>query len=89
MELNKTNNKLILSKDDVENLCRKCGSCCRELDIQDRIVISFQLKEIIISKVCPYTTKDGCSIREREPKHCKQWLCGVVENLKSFFTSKT
>lgn len=66
----------------IDNFCRLCGSCCRDLTIQDRIELSFHFKKIILSKNCPYLTNKGCLIHATKPGVCKKWNCGVVKKLR-------
>jgi len=61
--------------------CIKCGECCRQLDLIDKILISYHtrtLKNLMFSRRCKFLTKKNmCSIHETKPKHCKDWRCGV------------
>ncbi len=62
-----------------DDFCRTCGKCCRELYIEDKIQLSFVLGKIIIKNVCPYSTKQGCSIHDKRPNLCRKWTCGGLE----------
>jgi hypothetical protein len=68
----------------INTFCQKCGYCCRQLNIIDRIIISFQLREMV-GKICHYSTKNGCLVRYKEPEYCKKWNCGVTSTLKNEF----
>ena len=54
----------------------KCGECCRNLYIRDRIILSFSLKKLIWKKCCPYLMKDNfCAIYNQRPKLCRDYYC--------------
>lgn len=71
--------------DFINNFCKNCGSCCRQLTMQDKIEISISFGITIWEDICPYSTKEGCSEYENRAVVCRRWSCGVVEKLKDFF----
>lgn len=77
---------LCLTKQDIDNFCKDCGSCCTELVFWDKVEIFFSSGRLVTlgtasGKVCKYW-KGNCSIQENKPKCCVKWNCGVVEMLR-------
>lgn len=79
------NNELRITKEDLEDFCKNCGTCCQQLTMQDKIELSMSFGMIIWEDVCPRSTKEGCSEYENRPDYCRRWSCGVVEKLQSQF----
>lgn len=82
MYVNKSD--LCLTKDDLDNLCKNCGSCCRDLTLQDKIelVRHFKHPERFLTDICPFSSKYGCIKYNDRPTVCREWKCGVVETLQ-------
>lgn len=78
-------NGVFLSKSDIDNLCKNCGSCCRNLTLQDKIelVIFFGHAEKFLTDVCPYSSGNGCTTYDFRPQVCQEWQCGVVDILRN------
>lgn len=57
--------------------CIKCGECCKRLSLTDRLLISLSVGSLLISKKCKFLVNNLCTIHERKPKTCRDWVCGV------------
>jgi hypothetical protein len=79
------NKPLILNNlDEIDDFCRTCGSCCRNLVLLDKIELFLSAGIIVIGKICKYSdlsSKGGCKIYHKKPKCCSRWTCGVPQLL--------
>jgi Fe-S-cluster containining protein len=58
--------------------CYKCGLCCKNLYLSDRIKISLHTKTIMLKKKCEFLNKNKlCKIYKNRPKICKEFVCGA------------
>lgn len=81
---------LVLEKDDIDNFCKNCGTCCRTLTLEDKIELvgHFGQSGKFLSDICPFSSKYGCIKYKDRPSVCKDWTCGVVELLKESFDNR-
>jgi hypothetical protein len=83
--------ELRLTKEDIDNFCKDCGTCCESLSQEEKIelVKHFgQAERFHISKKCIYLINHKCISYEERPKLCKEWKCRVLEKLKDSFNNK-
>ena len=78
-----------LTKKDIDDLCKNCGTCCNQLTIEDRIhlVAFFGRAEDFLTEQCPYASDNGCTTYDFRPEACREWTCGVVKHIRSFCES--
>jgi len=58
--------------------CRKCGQCCRELTLPERVKVIWYTRKFQFGRECKLLDSDSlCSIYEMRPKFCKLWVCEV------------
>jgi Fe-S-cluster containining protein len=63
--------------------CYKCGLCCNNLYLQNKIKISLATRTLIINKRCKFLDKDNlCKIYNKRPKICREFKCGALVNGK-------
>lgn len=61
--------------------CKKCGLCCKNMYLYDKIMISLHTKSFMFSKDCKFLNKDNtCKIYNNRPKLCRDWKCGASKN---------
>jgi uncharacterized cysteine cluster protein YcgN (CxxCxxCC family) len=75
--------KLVLNEIEVDNFCKECGSCCKNLNLQDKIELTEHFGIAFTEDVCRYSSKYGCIKYANRSKYCKDWNCGAVEMLRS------
>ncbi len=82
---------LVISKEDIKSFCKDCGSCCRDLTLEDKIdlVRHFGNSGRFLKEKCPFSSKYGCIKYKERPQVCRKWRCGVVEFLESMFNTST
>lgn len=80
--------QLVLTEKEIDGLCKDCGSCCRDLTLQDKIELTRFFGRIIVEDICPFSSKYGCvKYKDRAPI-CREWKCGVVEILRGRLENK-
>ena len=61
--------------------CKQCGLCCKNLDIQDMVLISLSIRSFMPKKKCRFQLENNkCSIYHRRPKLCQKWESCYVFN---------
>jgi Fe-S-cluster containining protein len=56
--------------------CSKCGDCCRELYLIERLKLALHTKTLAFKKSCKFLDKNNlCKIYPNRPKFCKDWKC--------------
>jgi len=58
--------------------CFWCARCCANLSLIDRIIISFQLRSLILKRKCKLLNDNRCSIYSKRPQFCVEWQCGIT-----------
>lgn len=87
---------LVLSKEDIDNFCKICGTCCTNLYFVDKLEIFLSSGRFVgFGETCKYYRDDEvgvfghCNIENKKPKICVKWKkCGVVEKLKYLLEQK-
>lgn len=79
---------LALSKKDLKDFCKYCGTCCENLVLTDKIEIFLSSGRMVTGKVCKYhdhnySINGKCTIHNNKPKRCTKWKCGVPEKLSN------
>lgn len=54
--------------------CDRCGYCCKNLYLWDRLLVSLHTKTIMLKKVCKFLKNNKCLIHKDKPKVCKEWF---------------
>lgn len=69
---------------DVEDICKKCGRCCRSLSLSERLLLSIRTKSFIWSSECNHLMENNlCSVYGDRHQLCRDWECGLfIEEAK-------
>ena len=61
-----------------EDVCKRCGRCCRNLSMYERLLLSIYTRSFIWSRECTHLTEGNlCSVYGDRHYICRDWECGV------------